>query len=155
MRLTPALAVICLVPLLAHATGEVYRWKDTNGLWHYSDQPQPGAELVKAARKPVPGTASTTAPASASAATSTTTPTAGAPGLPPISDEVAQQVRSDVAAAKSEQCKKAIEQYDKTIQARRMYRVDDKGNQVFLDSAEIDQARLNARSARDQACGQQ
>ena len=29
------------------AEGEVYRWKDVNGVWHYSDQPQPGAELVK------------------------------------------------------------------------------------------------------------
>ncbi|MEY2854014.1 MAG: hypothetical protein RL030_1146, partial [Pseudomonadota bacterium] len=145
-------AVFCLIPLLAHATGEIYRWKDTSGVWHYSDQPQPGAELVKAARKPVPSTTSTTTPASA---TSDPASSAGVPGAPPVSDEVAQQVRSEVAVAKTDQCKKATEQYDKSIQARRMYRVDDKGNQVFLDSAEIDQARLNARSARDMACGQQ
>jgi hypothetical protein len=154
MRLTPALAVLCLVPLLAHATGEIYRWKDTNGVWHYSDQPQPGAELVKAVRKPAGSAASPATQASAPAASSADS-SAGTPGSSPISEEIAQQVRSEAAAAKSEQCKKATEQYDKSIQARRMYRVDDKGNQVFLDSAEIDQARLNARSARDQACGQQ
>lgn len=154
MRLSPALVVFCLIPLLAHATGEVYRWKDANGFWHYSDQPQPGAELVKGARKPAPVTAASTPTAStpaaaASAATSATS------GTLPISDAVAQQVRTEAADAKSEQCKKATEHYDQSIRARRMYRVDDKGAQVFLNDAELDQARLNARSTRDLACGPQ
>jgi hypothetical protein len=37
--------------------------------------------------------------------------------------------------------------------ARRLYKEDDKGNRVFLSSAEIDAARLEARSTRDIACG--
>jgi hypothetical protein len=154
MRLIPALAVLCLIPLFAHAEGEVYRWKDKNGLWHYSDQPQPGAELVKAARKPAvsPPPAAAASPATAAPAA---TAASGAGGPAPVSDAVAQQVRSEAADAKSEQCKKAMEHYDQSIRARRMYRVDDQGNQVFLNDAELDQARLNARSSRDSACGPQ
>ena len=34
-----------------------------------------------------------------------------------------------------------------------MYKVDEQGNRVFLNDAEIDEARLNARSTRDLACG--
>ncbi len=26
----------------ALASGEIWRWKDSNGTWHYSDQPQAG-----------------------------------------------------------------------------------------------------------------
>lgn len=154
MRLIPALAVLCLMPLFAHAEGEVYRWKDKNGLWHYSDQPQPGAELVKTARKPSvnPPSAATANPAPAAPGASATS---GAGGPAPVSDTVAQQVRTEAADAKSEQCKKATEHYDQSIRARRMYRVDDQGNQVFLNDAELDQARLNARSRRDLACGPQ
>jgi Domain of unknown function (DUF4124) len=151
MRLTPALAVFCLIPLLAHATGEIYRWKDTSGVWHYSDQPQPGAELVKTTRKPAdaaPAATGTTPAAPAAVPT-------GADGLPVVSDEVAQQVRAEAAEAKSDQCKKASEAYDKAIQARRIYRVDAQGNQTFLNDAELDQTRLKARSAKDVACGQQ
>jgi hypothetical protein len=43
-----AIAALFVAPAVM-AEGEVYRWKDANGLWHYSDQPQPGAELVKKA----------------------------------------------------------------------------------------------------------
>ena len=41
-----SLATLLVAPNLM-AEGEVYRWKDANNVWHYSDQPQPGAELVK------------------------------------------------------------------------------------------------------------
>jgi predicted lipid-binding transport protein (Tim44 family) len=150
MRLTPALAVFCLIPLLAHATGEIYRWKDTSGVWHYSDQPQPGAELVKTARKPASAT-----PASTDSAPTPAAAPSGADGLPPVSAEVAQQVRAEAADAKSDQCRKATEAYEKSIKARRMYRVDEKGEKTFLNDAELDQTRLSARSAKDIACGQQ
>lgn len=147
MRVSPALALLCLLPLAAHAEGEIYRWKDAAGVWHYSDQPQPGAELVKAARKP----ASATPPP---AARSAVPPPTNAP-LPAVSDTVAQQVRQEAATAKDEQCRKATDDYDRSVRARRLFRVDDQGNQVFLNDAEIDQARLQARSARDIACGPQ
>jgi hypothetical protein len=148
MRKIISLAIAALFISPAMAEGEVYRWKDVNGVWHYSDQPQPGAELVK-----TPGNRSSS---SNSARSATVTPApAAAPenGVPPLTREVTQQVRQEAATAKAEQCKKATEAYTTAIQSRRLYKEDAKGNRIFLSSAEIDAARLDARSTRDIACG--
>jgi hypothetical protein len=74
-------------------------------------------------------------------------------GSAPVSNEVAAQVRQEAAAAKTDQCKKADEAYQKAVQARRIYKTDEAGNKVFMSDAEIDSARLQARSTRDLACG--
>lgn len=139
-----AVAAFLFAPAVM-AEGEVYRWKDANGVWHYSDQPQPGAELVK----------TTGSRSSSSNSTPTVQAPAAAPenGVPPLSREVTQQVRQEAAVAKNEQCKKATEAYQSAITARRLYKEDAKGNRTFLSSAEIDAARLEARSTRDIACG--
>ena len=65
---------------------------------------------------------------------------------------MAQQVRQEVATAKAEQCTKLKAEYDQVVQARRLYKTDEKGNRVFLTDAELDAARLQVRSARDRAC---
>jgi hypothetical protein len=129
----------------AWSAGDVYRWKDAGGIWHYSDQPQPGAELVSRAGRPVSN--STAAPAAAAPAAPALPPADQTP--PPVSDATAAQVRAEAAAAKSEQCKKAEENYKEAIQARKLKRADG----TFLNDAEIDAYRLQARSVRDVACG--
>ncbi len=149
MRHIILIAAACVLGAtsVAFAAGEIYRWKDANGVWHYADQPQPGAELISGTRRPPP------APP-ASAPTPAAQDNAGAPSpLPAVSSQVAQEVRAEAASAKAEQCKKAEASYQQSVQARRMYRTDDKGNRVFLNDAELDAARLQARSARDLACG--
>ncbi|MGC4029090.1 MAG: DUF4124 domain-containing protein [Steroidobacteraceae bacterium] len=148
MRHILCIATACLfgATSLAFAAGEIYRWKDANGIWHYADQPQPGAELISGTRRPPP-----------TPAASTPTPpvaqnNAAPPPLPGISSQVAQEVRAEAATAKAEQCKKAEASYQQAIQARRMYRTDAQGNRTFLSDAELDAARLQARSTRDLAC---
>jgi hypothetical protein len=141
-----ALAAFFIAPAVM-AEGEVYRWKDGNSVWHYSDQPQPGAELVK---RPGARSSSSNSPSAPAVA-----PPAAPPddGIPPLSREATQQVHQEAAKAKDEQCKKATEAYQSTITARRLYKEDDKGNRTFLTSEQIDEARLKARSTRDIACG--
>jgi hypothetical protein len=148
MRKYLTLAAAPLVLSLLIGAGEVYRWKDANGLWHYSDQPQPGAELVKGARMPSATPAGSTPLPPPPAAARAEDP----PPLPTVTPQVASQVRQEAASAKAEQCKKAEAGYQQSVQARRMYKTDDKGNRVFLNEAELDAARLQARSARDLAC---
>jgi len=148
MRKYFSLAAAPLVLSLLMGAGEVYRWKDGNGLWHYSDQPQPGAELVKSARVSSATPGGSTPPPPAPAARAEAPP----PALPDVTPQVASQVRQEAATAKAEQCKKAETGYQQAVQARRMYKTDDKANRVFLNEAELDAARLQARSARDLAC---
>jgi hypothetical protein len=146
MRRILTFAATILITASALAAGDVYRWKDANGTWHYSDQPQPGAELVVRNSRPVGGDASSAAPPAPAAAAETSGPL-------PVSDAVASQVRQEAASAKAEQCKKAEGAYQQAIQARIMTRTDEAGNKVFMTPAEIDAYRLEARSYRDQACG--
>jgi Domain of unknown function (DUF4124) len=148
MRKIFAITVVTLLGSTAFAAGEVYRWKDPNGIWHFSDQPQPGAELVRGARLTVP-TPAGTAPAPTPASSS---PIATNETLP-VSSEVADQVRKEASDAKAGQCEKAKTAYDRAVQARRMFKTDADGKQVFFTEAEMDAARLQARSNRDLACG--
>jgi hypothetical protein len=147
MRRILAFTATFLITASALAAGDVYRWKDANGTWHYSDQPQPGAELVMRASRPVSSEASESTATPAPAATAETT------GPLPVSDAVAAQVRQEAATAKSEQCKRAEDAYQKAIQARGITKTDEAGNKVFMTDAEIDAYRLQARSFRDSACG--
>jgi hypothetical protein len=140
-------AVAALLSATVFAAGEVYRWKDSNGTWHYSDQPQPGAELIRTIRRP-PGANSSSAPTPRTSAANSSPPRSF-----PVSGEVAQSVRQEAADAKVEQCKKAEEAYQKAVRARRIFKTDEQGNRTFLSDAEIDSARLEARGTRDLACG--
>lgn len=147
MRKIITFTVAALISGSVLAAGEIYRWKDSNGIWHFSDQPHAGAELVRGAR-PAPAAP---APAAPPAAAPNAAPPP--PGLPPVSQETADEVRREAAAIKSEQCKKAEENYQQQMQARRIYRLDAQGNRTYMNEAEMDAARLEARSARDLACG--
>jgi Domain of unknown function (DUF4124) len=145
-----AIAVMTLAGPAAFAAGEIYRWRDASGSWHYSDQPRAGAEVIRTS-----SSGSTT-----SSAASAATPAAPEQALPPstneslpVSKEVAQQVRQDAATAKSRTCEKSRKDYDEMVQALRIKRTDAKGNVVFLNEAEVDAARLEARARRDLACG--
>ncbi len=51
---------------LAASATEVWRWKDANGVVHYSDSPVPGAERVNTGPAPKPGGTSAAPPASRS-----------------------------------------------------------------------------------------
>ncbi|MET0717137.1 MAG: DUF4124 domain-containing protein [Pseudoxanthomonas sp.] len=149
MRKLICIATAPLVLSLLMGAGEIYRWKDGNGVWHYSDQPQPGAELVKTGRMPGPTPAGNSTPPPAPPVAPNAAPP---PALPSVTPEVAQQVRQEAANAKADQCKKLEAEYTQVVQARRLYKTDDKGNRVFLNEAELDAARLQVRSARDLAC---
>jgi Domain of unknown function (DUF4124) len=147
MRKIISLSLLSLCSLAAFAASDVYRWKDSNGLWHYSDQPQPGAELVRGSRRaPAARNNTPASPVEQGPRTLTTTNTL------PVSKEVATEVRQEAAKAKADQCKKADTAYQQAVQARRVYKEDAKGNRTFLSEPEIDAARLEARSARDLAC---
>lgn len=52
MRLVASI-LLCAVALSA-GSAEIWRWKDANGVVHYSDQPRPGAERISAG-SPAPG----------------------------------------------------------------------------------------------------
>lgn len=117
-----------------------------------SDRPTPGSTMVR--------TTSST-PAAASEAPTPQSPTPGASNAPVdaganarLSQDASRQaVQKDVAAARAAQCKDAKDKYEKSVAARRVYRMNKAGEREYLTDAETEQTRLNARLEMDQVCG--
>ena len=144
MRKAITFTLALLIAGSTFAAGEIWRWKDASGIWHYSDQPQPGAELVNRSGRPTPERTPPAAPVPPPPSVS------AEPGPPPVSEDVAAQVRKDAATAKNDQCKTAEEAYQSAVKARRVLKND---GVTFMSNAEIDAYRLQVRSLRDLACG--
>ena len=133
---------------LAHADADIYRWKDAQGIYHYSDQWVPGSELIKSANKP--RSSDSSAPRSGappSSASSDSTPPDG------VTPATAQSVKDDVTKAHEQQCKQAKDAYDKAIHARRIYKSEKEGEKEYMSDAEADAYRLKIRGQMDEYCG--
>jgi hypothetical protein len=135
---------------VAHA--DVFRWVDEHGSVHYSDQWVPGSEVIKTTSKPHP---SNGAPEPKRTVTD-------APKLTSASSQIAQDsaaraVKQDVTKVREQQCKDAKERYEKSIQARRIYKSGtDKNNpddRQYLSDEEADAYRLQARKEVQALCG--
>lgn len=143
------LLISCCALLLATtaAAAEIWRYKDANGNWQFTDRPVPGAEKVATPSRPAPqpAPAATTATSDAAASASPAAPTAA-------ERRAAQQVKQDVAAVRAEHCRKAKENYEQAIAAVRLYKTDDKGNPQYLDADQMDAHRVAARTEMQQLC---
>lgn len=142
-----ALILIALSAAAPTAFADVYRWVDAQGEVHYSDRPVEGAELVKTTA-PRPSRGAEDAPVRPTPRVQTAAVT------PSLSDERDNEraVQADVAGVREKQCKDATERYQKSIQARRIYRTNDAGEREFLSDAEADQLRLSNREAMTLVC---
>lgn len=141
-----ALAFV-LVPFCAQA--DVYRWTDPSGEVHYSDRPVEGAVLVKTANPRPPSPGDSAAPSRVAA-----TPYVAPPTSPEqVTREAEQAVAQDLAARRARECTEAKARYEKSLQARRIFRTLENGEREYLTDAEADQVRVTNRATMDAACG--
>jgi hypothetical protein len=160
MRRVAAIAILTWLPLSA-ALADVFRSVDAQGHVQYSDTPTPGAELVRinglhAPTRSAPLT--TTRSNSASSASNA----AGKPGSTAQSgDQIHQQleqeaaaraVQSDLAKTRADQCKKAQDAYNGSVEARRIYKTGADGEREFLSDDEADKARVANKLEMETAC---
>ena len=146
-----AIAILIWLPLSA-ALADVFRSVDAQGHVQYSDTPTPGAQLVRMDNLRTPTPSLSSPPASATAKP----PTAAQSG-----DQVHQQleqeataraVASEVAQTRAEQCKKATDIYNQSVQARRIYTTGADGERQFLSDDEAEKARVAHKLEMDEAC---
>lgn len=88
-------SILCALLAQSALSAELYRWKDKDGVTHYSDQPTPGAERMPMISAPPPGSVAAPAPPPR-AATSGTAPFAYTSCE--ISSPLADQVFTNVDA---------------------------------------------------------
>lgn len=119
-----------------------------------SDRPTPGATVIR-----ITGHQTTTTPPPAPAAATAARPaTVGDPVAAQQAANLAesrakQTVQRDLADKRSEQCKAAQDNYTRSIEARAIYRTNEKGERVYLSDTEADEARIKAKMDVDQLCG--
>jgi hypothetical protein len=140
-------ACAVLLALSAQAA-DVWRYKDANGIWQFTDRPVPGAEKVTSLPR---------AAARHDAATATTEPSPAIAAAAAAKDSAAakksaQQVKADVSAVRADHCKKATENYEQSVASARIYKPDAQGNPQYLDADQIDAYRIAARTEMQQLC---
>jgi hypothetical protein len=117
-----------------------------------SDKPSPGAVLVHISNANF-GSNTLSAPAAGSERVAASKPADSGANARLGQDNRAQAVQKDVSAARATQCKDAQTKYQKSIEARRIYRMSKDGEREYLSDSEADQMRLNARLEMEQSCG--
>jgi hypothetical protein len=144
-------ALLGLMALSLGASADAYKWVDPQGRIHYSDRPDvEGAERVAV----VSHRSDSAAIAERMNAENTQREQANAQATDAQRQEATTQaVQKDVTKTRETQCKDAKEQYRVSIESQKLYRVGKDGERQYLTSAEIDEARMNARRAMDELCG--
>jgi hypothetical protein len=149
MRAAPAFALLalCALPAMtAVADTDVWMWKDATGTVHYSDVWVEGAQRVKAS-VPKRNYSNESERPDGARSPSASTSDASAPS------STVRAVQQDVAAKRDEQCKRARDNYEKSVSARRIYKSSKDGEREYMSDAEADQYRVKARTDMDEACG--
>ena len=152
-KLGLALALCSLTT--AALAGTVYKWMDRSGQVHYTDRPPRAADAkVIAVIQQASGAAEMADAASGengstNAASGSESSPEGAPDA--ASAEMMKAVQADVAKTRADQCKKAQERYKNYVESPRVYREKD-GKREYLDSKQLDEARLRARQDVDTYC---
>ena len=153
MLRTLAISSLLFAGGVSVANADVFRWVDDHGGVHYSDQWVPGSEVIKSTR-PHPSSTSSESPHPQKAL--------NAPPATGQSTQTAEKaVKQDMAKIRDQQCKDAKDRYDKSIEARRIYKAVDgdkakDGNEdrrQYLTDEEADAYRVKARQDMDDACG--
>jgi hypothetical protein len=148
-----SLLVLAVIAATCTQAGDVWRWKDAQGVVHYSDVPVQGAVRVK--QNVSSGSSSAGQSQGTTASQSAPVPT---PQGIALAEEQRQQqvagkaVLQDIAKKRSEQCKAATAQYEQLITSTRIYR-EEKGERTYLSAKELDETRLRVRQERDAVCG--
>lgn len=144
------IALMVLLTVSAAASAEVWRWVDSQGRVHYSDVPIEGATLVEGVtsrhtnREVVAQRTAAEGEQRAQVAARETQQRA--------QQATSSAVQQDVDHSREEQCKKAQEQYKTAVESQRLYRVGKDGERVYLNDAELTEARVNSRKAVDELC---
>jgi hypothetical protein len=147
-----AAAVLLLQPPAAYAS-DVY-CKTVNRSLQCRDTPFEGAVLVRrSGQSSIVGENMQPVSPTPPPATNNVAATNAAVGERLRQAETTRAVQAEVAATQAKQCKEATDRYNRAIEARRIYKPGPNGEQVFLNEAELTQARVDARNARDSACG--
>ncbi len=142
--LATSMAVLIAAAGIARAD-VIYEWTDAHGEPHYTDQWVPGAKIIRT-----------------ETAHGTATDSSAMKGIQSESDaasrEIKQQdaaraVQQDEAKVRAARCRQDRAEYQKLIEARRIFTTDKSGQRHYLSESAAQDARLKVREAMQADCG--
>lgn len=145
-----SLIIAGLGAISAVGAGDIY----CNNQGHdCSDRPSPGATFVGSTSSSIPGNNEPAPQVANNSGNTSAAPVDAGADTRLKQDASHAAVQKDVAATRAAQCKEARDKYQKSVEARRVYRLNKAGEREYLSDTEADQARLNARLEMDRSCG--
>ena len=150
-----AIAGVMTCAVLAAHAGDVYKYTDERGNTMYTDKYMPGAIKVSSG---------TVRPAEVTQRNYSAQQAASNQQLAASNQRIAQgqtdsraaaQVAKDLEATRAARCKQARDNYENTINSRRLYTMDKDGNRQYLSDSQLAAERLEARKQVDAICGPQ
>lgn len=152
--------LLCCLPLLAApAAAEMYKWTDAEGRVHFSDRKPDTSRPVQSIEKPMPvpiGGAASAAPAAAASVSNTERMERQRRMADTLKEEreaaeaEAAKARAE-AEARAKRCNE-IRDHARNAEGRRLYRLDDKGERVYMNDAEHAAHLRQLQQGMNEAC---
>jgi len=142
--------LIASVAAISSSYADVYKFVDSKGQVQYTDRP----DVLPAQRLSVQSQRTDTVAVANRVSEEATQRDAADKAQQSSSQASADKSKAqqNTAADKAERCTKARERYDQVMTAQRLYSTDDKGERVYMDDKQIDQARASAKQMMDTWC---
>ena len=131
----------------------VYKWVDSQGVPHFSDQPPAGSSAEGLAIH-YNKTDRAALQARLKAKSELDTATGVRDGLESDANAAAEADRQKVLAERDSTCKAARDRVAKYNTAQRLYKPGPNGERIYLTSEELDVERADATRAVEQFCGE-
>jgi tRNA A37 threonylcarbamoyladenosine modification protein TsaB len=146
--------VLSCAVLTAHA-GDVYKYTDERGNTMYTDKYMPGAVKVSGTVVRPPEVTQRNYNAQQASSNQQLAASNQRIAQGQSDSHAASQVAKDLEATRAARCKQARDNYDTTINSRRLYTTDKDGNRQYLSDSQLAAERLEARKQVDAICGPQ
>ena len=165
----PWLLLVLLLALPIVANAEIYKWKDKNGATRYSDTPPPSnikQEAIGSKKALKSPTVAPAVPVAAQKAPAGSDAAKDSPPVPGSADEEAALKRQSNAEAeksnklekekqdlaKAENCKAAKSNLASYEQGGRVYKMNEKGERIYLDENAFKAGREKATQEINENC---
>jgi len=156
MRHSTIIAVIVgVLTCTAVQAGDVYKYTDERGNTMYTDRPMPGAVRISSGAQRPPEVAERNAAAEQAASNQQLAASNQRIASGQQDARAAAQVAKDLEASRAARCKQARDNYNTTINSRRLYTTDKDGNRQYLSDTQIASERIEAQKSVDAICGPQ
>lgn len=148
------LLLLCAMLASGISASEIYKWTDEDGNVHYGDRPVgDGSEGAQVERVAIVSRSTNSEAVQASVDARLERQAAAAErAAEREAEEARQEELLAEAADRAQKCTEYRERLQRFVQSRRLYRLDDNGERVYLDDGQMQEAREQVQQQVEEYC---